>query len=151
MNNRALLTIATLLAVMIAAPATSQTATGPTTPTAQPARPLGSPAGWIGLEDYPAQAYAEQREGAVRVRLSIAPLGFVDGCTVVESSGSADLDAGTCRILMVRGFFTPARDATGQAIAGEYVRRIRWQHPALHPAAPASAPSEVVPPPVSPQ
>lgn len=114
---------------------------------ARTASPLGSPQTWIGLEDYPAAAYQALQEGAVRVRLSIAPLGFVDGCTVVESSGSVDLDEATCRLLSARAFFNPARNDAGQAVAGEYVRRIRWQHPQLHPT-PSAAP-ETVPPPVS--
>lgn len=122
----------------------------PSTPVsaARAATPLGSPQTWIGLEDYPEAAYQALQEGAVRVRLSVAPLGFVDGCTVVESSGSEALDAATCRLLSARAFFNPARNEAGQAVPGEYVRRIRWQHPQLH-SAPSTAP-ETVPPPTSP-
>lgn len=129
--------------------AAQATAPTPTAPAATPARPLGSPAAWIGLEDYPAGPYEARVEGAVRVRLSIAPLGFVDGCTIVESSGNAELDAGTCRILSARAFFNPARNAAGQAIAGEYIRRIRWQHPELHPV--TATPETVAPPATPPQ
>lgn len=136
-------------ALLIAASVAAQTPPAATAPASagQPARPLGDPNGWIGLEDYPAAAWDARQEGAVRVRLSVAPLGFVDGCTVLESSGSEALDTGTCQILMARAFFNPARDAAGQAIAGQYIRRIRWQHPELHPQ---PATPETVPPPVSP-
>lgn len=141
---------ASLFAALSASGASAQTpppAPAPAAPSGEPARPLGDPNGWIGLEDYPATAWDARQEGAVRVRLSVAPLGFVDGCTVLESSGSEALDSGTCRLLMARAFFTPARDAAGQAVPGQYIRRIRWQHPELHPA---SATPETVPPPASP-
>ncbi|MEQ1725368.1 MAG: TonB family protein [Sphingopyxis sp.] len=131
-----------------AAPATAQTALPPPT-SATSARALGDPAQWIGPNDYPAAAYDAQVEGAVRVRLSIAPLGFVDGCSIVESSGNAALDEGTCALLRVRAFFNPARDAAGNAIAATQTRRIVWRHPLLHPevvtppavAVPAPAPT----------
>ncbi|MEQ1687816.1 MAG: TonB family protein [Sphingopyxis sp.] len=130
-----------------ALPATAQTAPPPAAPApATPARALGDPAQWVSLSDYPAAAYNAQAEGAVRVRLSIAPLGFVDGCSIVESSGNTALDEGTCAILRVRAFFTPARDAAGNAIATTQTRRIVWRHPVLHPevvAPPAPTPVPV--------
>ncbi|MEQ1509602.1 MAG: energy transducer TonB [Sphingopyxis sp.] len=137
--------------LLAAAPATAQATPPPAAPTAAtPARALGDPAQWVSLADYPAEAYRAQQEGAVRVRLSIAPLGFVDGCSIVESSGFANLDEGTCAILRLRAFFTPARDAAGNAIAGTQTRRIVWRHPVLHPevvAPPAVAPAPATPTP----
>ena len=127
----------------LTAPATAQTAPPPPT-SATSARALGDPAQWVSLADYPAAAYNAQHEGAVRVRLSIAPLGFVDGCTIVESSGFAELDEGTCALLRIRAFFTPARDAAGNAIAGTQTRRIVWRHPVLHPEV-VTPPAPVVP------
>lgn len=144
-----------ILALCTATAATAQSATPPPRPTpaptgATPARALGDPGQWVSLADYPAEAYRAQQEGAVRVRLSIAPLGFVDGCTIVESSGSANLDEGTCALLRLRAFFTPARDAAGNAVAGAQTRRIVWRHPVLHPevvAPPAeAAPATPTPP-----
>lgn len=123
----------------------------PAAPTlARAATPMGDVAAWISLDDYPVAAYNARREGAVRVRLSVAPLGFVDGCTVVESSGDTTLDEGTCAILRARAFFNPARDASGNAVAGFFTRRIVWRHPLLHPeavapAAPVPAPAEATP------
>ena len=143
----------------LALPAIAQTpppaaaaAASPAAPTLPSrARPLGDQSTWITLDDYPAAAYAELREGVVRVRLSIAPLGFVDGCTVVESSGQPDLDEATCRVLAFRAFFVPARDAAGVAVAGEFNRRVRWQHPNVPRPTPAVVPAAPVPVPAQPQ
>lgn len=150
MTSRKISKILVGVSFLLATPASAQTA-APSPPTgATPARALGDPAQWVSLADYPAAAYNAQHEGAVRVRLSIAPLGFVDGCTIVESSGFADLDEGTCALLRLRAFFTPARDAGGNAIAGTQTRRIVWRHPVLHPevvAPPAPAPAPTTPTP----
>ena len=104
------------------------------------ARPLGSVANWVAMEDLPSAAMAPGINYAVRVRLSISPLGFVDGCTVLTSSGDATVDTAVFAALQRNAFFTPAKNAAGQAVPGEYVRNVRWAPPA-----PVSAP--VVPPP----
>jgi len=52
--------------------------------------------------------------------------GRASGCTVLRSSGSAALDETTCRLVLKRFRFTPARDAGGQATPGEIDYDQEW-------------------------
>lgn len=63
--------------------------------------------------DYPRAAARLGAEGTVIARLAIGANGRVADCRVVESSGNADLDATTCRLILRRFRFEPARDAAG--------------------------------------
>lgn len=90
-----------------------------------PPRPIG-PGTWISQEDYPAAAIRANAEGFVAYRLQVDAAGRPNGCSVTQGSGNADLDAATCALLTRRGRFEPARDANGQAVAGTYTSRVRW-------------------------
>lgn len=122
-------------------PAPAAPAPTPTNPDGSTnARPLGAVANWVALEDLPSAAMAPGNAHAVRVRLSVSPLGFVDGCTVVNTSGDAMVDTAVCTALQRNAFFTPAKNPAGQAVAGEFIRNVRWAPPApaAAPAAPAT-------------
>lgn len=80
-------------------------------------------------EDYPAAAVRNGEEGPVGFLLSIDAEGKPAGCAVTSSSGSAVLDTTTCRLLMERARFTPARDSNGRATADELHGRIVWRLP----------------------
>ena len=84
---------------------------------------------WVTTDDYPPAALRARIEGVVTARLSIAASGTVNGCTVTASSGSRDLDDVTCQLMLRRARFEPARDGSGEAIAAESTRRVRWQVP----------------------
>ena len=101
-------------------------------------RPLGDVRLWVSLEDFPPEAYAAMREGRVQARLHVAALGFVDGCTAAQSSGSLALDTAVCQALQSHAFFSPATNEQGQPIAGEFLRWVRWSNPDA-PAAPTTA------------
>ena len=77
-------------------------------------------------QDYPTKAIENGDAGAVTAHLSIAPDGRVGGCKVTETSGSDALDGLTCRIATRRARFTPARDAEGKAVAGDYYIAVTW-------------------------
>ena len=94
-----------------------------------PARPIGNPATWVNVDDYPKEASQAGIEGTVGFRLSIDRMGNVDGCQITLSSGYLVLDDTTCRLLSARAKFTPAQDATGRRIAGSYASRVRWVQP----------------------
>jgi protein TonB len=79
--------------------------------------------------DYPAAAIRTREEGLVAVRLEVAPMGRVTACRIVSSSGSAMLDATTCRILYARAKFHPARDAKGRPVADRVNSRVVWRFP----------------------
>lgn len=92
----------------------------------KPAMPLGSPGDWVTTADYPKQALADSVDGAVQFRLDIDRLGEPSACTVLISSGSPQLDATACNLIMVRARFSPATDRRGRAVPGTYTNRVRW-------------------------
>lgn len=87
----------------------------------------GSIAGLISSDDYPAQALDRGEEGAVGILIKVDASGAVSDCIVQSSSGSAALDAQTCRLIWLRAKFLPARDRAGRPVAGEYPVRIKWR------------------------
>lgn len=93
------------------------------------ARPTGNPGEWVTENDYPAKALREGAEGTTAFHLTIGGDGTVTGCTVTSSSGSAELDDLTCRLISQRARFSPALNAKGQPIEGSYNSRIRWVIP----------------------
>lgn len=74
-------------------------------------------AGTIVNADYPRAAGKAGAEGTVIARLAIGTDGRVHGCTVTASSGSAELDATTCRLARKRFRYAPARDTAGDPVA----------------------------------
>ncbi|WP_106640253.1 energy transducer TonB [Allosphingosinicella vermicomposti] len=83
-------------------------------------------AGRIVNADYPRAAKRAGVEGEVLVRFTVEPNGRVGACTVLRSSGSADLDATTCRLIQQRYRFEPARDASGRPVADQKGWVQRW-------------------------
>lgn len=73
--------------------------------------------GRIANADYPRGAGDAGAEGTVVARVSIGADGRVSGCAVARSSGNAELDATTCRLIERRFRYAPARDAQGRPVA----------------------------------
>lgn len=96
---------------------------------ASPARLLGDPGLFFGPNAYPPDAVAAREQGRVVARLAIDAQGRVSACTVATSSGSAALDAATCRIATTRLSFAAARDGRGEGVAASYLLPIRWVLP----------------------
>lgn len=67
-------------------------------------------------DDYPEQAIQRNEEGSVYVQILINPAGQVDTCTVIQSTGYADLDQHTCAIIQSRAKFIPAKDEDGRTV-----------------------------------
>lgn len=80
--------------------------------------------GEIAPRDYPRSARGAQ--GIVTARVAVGVDGRVTGCSVARSSGNAILDSTTCRLIRERFRFTPARNAQGEAVPGEYGWQQRW-------------------------
>jgi TonB family protein len=76
--------------------------------------------------DYPVSAMRAGNQGTVTVMLTVAKEGRVRMCTVVGSSGHADLDSTACRILRTRATFEPAIGADGAAAEDYVVTSITW-------------------------
>lgn len=82
--------------------------------------------GLISVQDYPQYALDHHQEGSVATQLVVDPSGRVDSCKVIISSGFADLDTTTCRLLTRRARFSPARAEDGRPIYGLYRSLINW-------------------------
>jgi len=87
----------------------------------------GTAQSYLSPDDYPAAARGSGAEGKVRFTLTIDPGGRVAGCVITRSSGSAVLDAATCRIIRRRARYTPAVDANGAATSGTIEQEIVWK------------------------
>jgi protein TonB len=89
--------------------------------------------GSIRGSDYPDAAYRAHLGGIVHLRFTVAPSGRVSDCAVTRSSGSRELDAVTCRLIVQRFRYRPARNAEGrpiaETIAGEHVWEVAPEPP----------------------
>lgn len=81
----------------------------------------------ISADDYPAAARAAGASGTTRVELIVAPTGRVAACRILVSSGTALLDAATCRLLASRARFTPASDTNGNPMESRFEGEIAWR------------------------
>ena len=83
-------------------------------------------AGYLSSEDYPFDAMRRGATGATIVRLDVGTHGRVSDCSVLQSSGDSALDQASCRSLMRRARFRPARDASGRPTSAPVVTQIYW-------------------------
>lgn len=95
----------------------------------KPAVPLANPGDWVSSNDYPPAALREELEGVSRFIVTIDPNGLVENCRISVSSGSAELDAATCRLVTDRARFEPARNNRGKPTTGSWASSVRWQIP----------------------
>ena len=86
---------------------------------------------WVGGKikdsDYPSEARAIRARGTTETEIRVSAEGRPIGCSVTRSSGNGTLDATTCRLVLQRFRFNPARDAAGRAIAGVVDYDQDWQ------------------------
>lgn len=88
----------------------------------------GTPLEWVGGRikdsDYPRAALRAGASGTVYLRFTVGVKGRVTDCTVTRSSGNADLDETTCRLIRQRFRYKPSRDANGRpypdVVTGEH-------------------------------
>jgi protein TonB len=85
-----------------------------------------------GDTDYPASARRAGVEGSVSVRFVVGTDGRVGGCRVTRSSGHAELDSTTCRLIEERFRYRPARDADGRPVQETVSRTFDWLLPFRH-------------------
>jgi TonB family protein len=118
----------------------------PTTPAALPqphsdgrggTRARANLASYVSDADYPPEAIIQGEEGLVAFRLDVEPDGSVKRCEITSSSGSAALDEATCRIMIERPRFVPARDYRGRAVRDRVSSRMRWVLPMAWPGDPS--------------
>jgi protein TonB len=95
----------------------------------EPAHARANLGSYVSDADYPASAIRDEQQGTTRFRLTVGADGRVSDCVVTGSSGSAALDATTCRLMKSRARFTPARDGEGRPAADVVANAIRWVLP----------------------
>lgn len=76
--------------------------------------------------DYPRSAAEARAAGTVHVRFTVRTDGRVDNCVVTRSSGHADLDRTTCRLIERRFRYSPARDAAGKPVTEVVTTEFYW-------------------------
>jgi periplasmic protein TonB len=80
--------------------------------------------------DYPEAASRAGIGGMVAVRFTVGTDGRVNACFVTQSSGNADLDGTTCRLIKERYRYEPPMDADGRALTATVVEEHEWiPHP----------------------
>jgi periplasmic protein TonB len=92
--------------------------------------PIGHPGDWATTDDYPAAALRSGDHGRTGFRLDIGTDGKPTACTVTASSGSDELDKATCRLLMRRARFHPAKGVDGTPVVASYSNGVTWAIPA---------------------
>jgi periplasmic protein TonB len=75
--------------------------------------------GEIRQSDYPRAALTAGIGGRVEFRFTVGVAGRVTACTITRSSGNAELDATTCRLVMKRFRYRPSTDERGRPIPAE--------------------------------
>jgi TonB family protein len=81
---------------------------------------------WVYASDYPVKLKGVHAIEKVRVALTVSPNGDATACKVLFSSGDAELDAGTCDLLMKRAHFIPAQDMSGRPVGATYETVVAW-------------------------
>ena len=82
--------------------------------------------GTIRDRDYPRSAAKARAGGAVVAFFDVQVNGRATNCRISESSGNADLDATTCRLIEKRFRYRPAVDAQGRPVVSEEGWRQTW-------------------------
>ncbi|MDB5704928.1 MAG: hypothetical protein JWN66_2044 [Sphingomonas bacterium] len=82
--------------------------------------------GRIKDSDYPHAAKEAMIQGTVSVRYTVAVTGRVTDCIVTRSSGNAELDATTCRLIQERFRYRPSKDEDGDPVESIIVENHSW-------------------------
>ncbi|MEH6790858.1 energy transducer TonB [Parasphingorhabdus sp.] len=76
--------------------------------------------GFFRRQDIPRSVWKADTRGRVIVRFTVGADGRARDCQIRQTSGHAELDAITCRLIEQRFRFEPARDKNGRAVASPY-------------------------------
>jgi TonB family protein len=93
-------------------------------PAVRPGKVLSTP-DWSDYRVYPMAARSRGQEGRVLPELLVGTDGRPRACRIIESSRFAELDSGTCE-LMMKMRFEPAQDENGKSILSRFSRPIVW-------------------------
>ncbi len=100
----------------------------------------GTDAEWTGGKikngDYPKALREANISGTTETEVAVGANGRPTACRVIRTSGSRELDSTTCRLIMQRFKFKPARNAAGQAIDSHIEYDQEWDAPPPPPPEP---------------
>jgi protein TonB len=82
--------------------------------------------GRIGPDDYPPRVFDAGISGTVHLRFVVGTSGRVTDCAVTRSSGNAELDSTTCRLIKRRLRYRPATNAEGRPIPATVIGKHEW-------------------------
>jgi protein TonB len=82
--------------------------------------------GQLKMSDLPQSAEQAGIGGTVGVRYLVDTDGRVLTCAITRSSGNAELDATTCRLIQQRFRFAPSRDGRGRPVRAYVVESHSW-------------------------
>ena len=110
----------------------TQAVIAPPPPPAPPAPPRVAEratqrGGAISDEDYPSSSIRTEEQGTAVATFTVGTDGRVVACNA--SGASSTLDAETCKLIMRRFRFRPAKDASGQPIEETRSQRVTWRLP----------------------
>lgn len=94
-----------------------------------PKATLRSPQMLANRVEFPRQLVGTMAEGRTIANIAVSPEGRALGCQVTGSAGFYLMDKATCDIYMRYARFIPAKDASGNPVAGFYEARITWTSP----------------------
>lgn len=86
--------------------------------------------GELRSKDFPRSGAGERDGKFIIVRFTVGTDGRVSRCRVLQSSGSAEADAITCRLIEKRFRYRPALDAQGKPVPRETGWKQWWWRPA---------------------
>lgn len=92
----------------------------------KPARAPGGLGRLFRADDYPVTAHKRGAMGRARIRIIVGSNGEPTECSILASTGSADLDAATCSVIQSRAKFEPAADVEGKPVRSVQVATVRW-------------------------
>jgi hypothetical protein len=92
----------------------------------RPAVPAEDPQTWVTPADFPVDQRQRRRGGFNTVRLLLDAAGKPTHCEV-QRAGADSFNSAACRILMEKGRFEPALDASGQPMPSYYVANFQFQ------------------------
>ena len=83
--------------------------------------------GQLKSSDLPPDLRDSEFSGTVAVRYDVETDGTVGICEIMGSSGSAELDRLTCRLIQQRFRFDPSRDSEGRPVESTIEENHRWE------------------------
>lgn len=88
-----------------------------------------NPNDWIKPDDYPPDAALRGEQALIVASLEVDATGVPRACRVISGAEAATLSEATCKILLARAKFIPAKDKEGKSIASQFEARWRWATP----------------------